>query len=131
MTDLNALHYTEEHEWIAVGPSSGSGTDEVTIGITDYAADKLGDVVFVELPEVGTEITAGAVVGEIESTKSVGELYAPVTGTVAEINQAVVDDPSLVNAEPFEGGWLVKVAVADGALDGLLDRDAYVALTEG
>ncbi|WP_309102298.1 glycine cleavage system protein GcvH [Microbacterium sp.] len=125
MTDLNALHYTDEHEWIA-----GSG-DTVTIGITDYAAEKLGDVVFVELPAVGTEVTSGAVVGEIESTKSVGELYAPVSGTVVEINDAVVDDPSLVNAEPFEGGWLIKVSVADGATDGLLDRDAYVALTEG
>lgn len=125
MTDLSALKYTDEHEWIA-----GSG-DTITIGITDYAAEKLGDVVFVELPAVGTEITAGAVVGEIESTKSVGELYAPVAGTVVEINDAVVDDPSLVNAEPFEGGWLIKVSVASGALDGLLDRDAYVALTEG
>jgi len=125
MTDLSALKYTDEHEWIA-----GSG-DTLTIGITDYAAEKLGDVVFVELPAVGTELTAGAVVGEIESTKSVGELYAPVAGTVVEINDAVVDDPSLVNAEPFEGGWLIKVSVADGAIDGLLDRDAYVALTEG
>ncbi len=114
MTDLSALRYTDEHEWIA-----GDG-DTVTIGITDYAAEKLGDVVFVELPAVGTELTAGSVVGEIESTRSVGE-----------INDAVVDDPSLVNAEPFEGGWLLKVSVAAGALDGLLDRDAYVALTEG
>lgn len=126
MTDLNALSYTDEHEWIAADAS-----DTVTIGITDFAAEKLGDVVFVELPAVGTEITAGAVVGEIESTKSVGELYAPVSGTVAEVNDAVVDDPSLVNAEPFEGGWLIKVSVAAGALDGLLDRDAYVALTKG
>lgn len=129
MTDLNALKYTDEHEWIAL--STGSGTEVVTIGITDYAADKLGDVVFVELPAVGTEVSAGTVVGEIESTKSVGELYAPVTGTVVEVNDAVVDDPSLVNAEPFEGGWLIKVSVADGAVDGLLDRDAYVALTQG
>jgi glycine cleavage system H protein len=125
MTDLNALHYTEEHEWIAVDG------DIVTIGITDYAADKLGDVVFVELPAVGTELSAGTVVGEIESTKSVGELYAPVAGTVVEINEAVVDDPSLVNAEPFAGGWLLKATVSEGALDRLLDRDAYVALTEG
>jgi glycine cleavage system H protein len=125
MTDLATLSYTEEHEWIA------ADGDTVTIGITDYAAEKLGDVVFVELPAVGTEVTAGAVVGEIESTKSVGELYAPVSGTVVEINDAAVDDPSLVNAAPFDGGWLLKVAVAPGALDGLLDRDAYVALTEG
>jgi glycine cleavage system H protein len=125
MTDLTALKYTDEHEWIA------SDGDTLTIGITDYAAEKLGDVVFVELPAVGTEITAGSVVGEIESTKSVGELYAPVAGTVVEINDAVVDDPSLVNSEPFEGGWLIKVSAAVDALDGLLDRDAYVALTEG
>ncbi len=124
MTDLNTLRYSEEHEWVA----GESGT--VTVGITDYAAEKLGDVVFVELPAVGTVIEANAVVGEIESTKSVGELYAPVGGTVVEINDAVVDDPSLVNAEPFEGGWLIKVEVADGALDGLLDRDGYVAITE-
>ena len=125
MTDLTTLKYSEEHEWIAVQDGVA------TIGVTDYAADKLGDVVFVELPAVGTEVVAGAVVGEIESTKSVGELYAPVSGTVVEINDAAVDDPSLVNGEPFEGGWLIKVSVADGATDALLDRDAYVALTEG
>lgn len=125
MTDLNGLKYTEEHEWLAIADGV------VTIGITDFAAEKLGDVVFVELPAVGTEITAGAIVGEIESTKSVGELYAPLVGTVTEINDAVVDDPSLVNSEPFEGGWLIKVSIADGAADELLDRDAYVALTEG
>lgn len=125
MTDLNALIYTEEHEWLAIADGVA------TIGITDFAAEKLGDVVFVELPAVGTELTAGSVVGEIESTKSVGELYAPVAGTVTEINDAAVDDPSLVNAEPFEGGWLIKVSIADGAADGLLDRAAYVALTEG
>ena len=125
MTDLNALKYTDEHEWIA------SEGDTLTIGITDYAAEKLGDVVFVELPAIGTEITAGSVVGEIESTKSVGELYAPVAGTVVEINDAVVDDPARVNSEPVEGGWLIKVSAAAGAVDGLLDRDAYVALTEG
>lgn len=131
MTDLNALTYTEEHEWLAITPSTGAEPGVATIGITDFAAEKLGDVVFVELPAVGTELTAGAVVGEIESTKSVGELYAPIAGTVVEINDAVVDDPSLVNAAPFEGGWLIKVSIADGAADGLLDRAAYVALTEG
>ena len=125
MTDLTTLKYSEEHEWIALEDGVA------TIGVTDYAADKLGDVVFVELPAVGTEVAAGAVVGEIESTKSVGELYAPVSGTVVEINDAAVDDPSLVNGEPFEGGWLIKVSVVDGATDALLDRDAYVALTEG
>ena len=125
MTNLASLKYTDQHEWVAL-----SG-DVATVGITDYAADKLGDVVFVELPAVGTEIAAGAVVGEIESTKSVGELYAPVAGVVVEINEDVVADPALVNAAPFADGWLIKVEVAEGALDGLLDRDAYVALTEG
>jgi glycine cleavage system H protein len=125
MTDLTALSYTAEHEWVA------TGADVVTVGITDFAADKLGDVVYVDLPAVGTEVTAAEVCGEIESTKSVGELYAPVTGTVVEINDAVVDDPSLVNAEPYEGGWLLRIQVAEGATDGLLDRAAYEALTGG
>lgn len=125
MTDLNTLKYSEEHEWVAV-----AGTI-ATIGITDFAADALGDIVFVELPAVGTELSGGEVFGEAESTKSVSELYAPVTGTVTEVNEAVVDDPALLNSSPFEDAWLIKVAVADGAADALLDRDAYVALTEG
>ena len=125
MTDLNTLRYSEEHEWVAVDGAIA------TVGITDFAADKLGDVVFVELPAIGTSLSANSVVGEIESTKSVGELYAPVDGTVVEINDAVVDDPSLVNSAPFDGGWLLKIEIAEGAADGLLDRDAYVALTEG
>lgn len=124
MTDLTALSYTAEHEWIAFDG------DVATVGITDYAAEKLGDVVFVELPAVGTTVTAGETCGEIESTKSVGELYAPLTGEVVEINDAVVDDPSSVNAGAFDA-WLVKIRV-DGAPSGnLLDRDAYVALTGG
>jgi glycine cleavage system H protein len=123
MTDLTALSYTAEHEWIAFDG------DVATVGITDYAATQLGDVVFVELPAVGSTVTAGAVVGEIESTKSVGELYAPLSGEVVEVNDAVVDDPSSVNAGAFDA-WLVKIKV-DGTPDGLLDRDAYVALTGG
>ncbi|WP_137846321.1 glycine cleavage system protein GcvH [Microbacterium sp. 2FI] len=125
MTDLNSLKYTAEHEWIALDG------DVATVGITDYAADKLGDVVFVELPGTGTGVTAGQVVGEIESTKSVGELYAPLTGDVVAANEAVVDDPSLVNSDPFGDGWLIKITVDAAAVDGLLDRDAYVALTGG
>jgi len=125
MTDLNTLSYSEEHEWVA---ASG---DTATIGITDFAADALGDIVFVELPAVGASFSRGDVFGEAESTKSVSELYAPVDGTVVEINDAVVDDPSLVNSAPFDGGWLIKVSIAAGAVDGLLDRDAYVAHTEG
>lgn len=116
------LKYTEEHEWIAVDG------DVATIGITDYAAEQLGDVVFVELPAVGSTITAATVVGEIESTKSVGELYAPVAGEVVEINDAVVDQPDLVNADPFGQGWLIKVRF-DGELGATMDADAYAAFT--
>ena len=124
MTELTDLKYTAEHEWVAL-----SG-DVATVGITDYAADKLGDVVYVDLPAVGTTVTAGAVCGEIESTKSVGELYAPLTGEVVEINDAVVDDPSQVNADAF-GAWLVKIQVDPADVAALLDRAAYFALTGG
>jgi glycine cleavage system H protein len=125
MTDLNSLKYTAEHEWIAMDG------DVATVGITDYAADKLGDVVFIDLPDVDSGVSAGQVVGEIESTKSVGELYSPLTGDVVAVNQAVVDDPSLVNADPFGDGWLVKLRVDSSAPAELLDREAYVALTGG
>ncbi|MFB7893925.1 glycine cleavage system protein GcvH [Microbacterium sp. NPDC056044] len=125
MTDLTALKYTAEHEWVALDG------DVATVGITSYAADKLGDVVFVELPAVGSAVTAATVVGEIESTKSVGELYAPLTGEVVEVNDAVVDDPGLVNADPFGAGWLVKLTVDPAAVADLLDRDAYISLTGG
>jgi glycine cleavage system H protein len=125
MTDLTALKYTAEHEWVALHG------DVATVGITSYAADKLGDVVFVELPAVGSTVTAATVVGEIESTKSVGELYAPLTGEVVAVNDAVVDDPGLVNADPFGAGWLVKITVDPADVDGLLDRDAYISLTGG
>ncbi len=123
MTDLTALSYTSEHEWIAVDG------DIATVGITDFAAEKLGDVVFVELPSADSAVSAGDVCGEIESTKSVGELYAPLTGTVVEVNDAVVDDPSLVNAEPFAGGWLIKIRVEGDLPADLLDRAAYEDLT--
>ena len=120
MTDQNALQYTEEHEWLLVD----GGT--VTIGITDFAAEKLGDVVYVDLPAAGTKVTAGNVVGEIESTKSVGELFAPVDGEVVESNQAVIDSPELVNSDPFGEGWLIKLAA--GELPKLLSHDEYRAL---
>ena len=125
MTDLSSLKSTGEHEWVALAG------DVATIGITDYAADKLGDVVFVELPAVGAGLSAGEVCGEIESTKSVGELYVPLDGEVVEVNDAVVDDPSLVNSDAFGDGWLLKLRVDPGAVDALLDRDAYLALTGG
>ena len=115
------LQYTAEHEWVLIDG------DIVTVGITAYAAEKLGDVVFVELPEVGSTLAEGKVVGEIESTKSVGELFAPVDGTVAEINDAVVDAPELVNTDPFGEGWLVKIAFTQ--LPTLLSYDEYAAIT--
>jgi glycine cleavage system H protein len=115
-----ALKYTAEHEWVAVDG------DVARIGITAYAAEKLGDVVFVELPAVGSSVTSGRVVGEIESTKSVGELYAPLDGEVVEANQAVVDDPSLVNSDPFGAGWMIAVRFTE--LPELLTADAYAAL---
>ena len=116
------LKYTAEHEWLLVEG------DVATVGITAYAAEKLGDVVFVELPEEGSDVAAGRVVGEIESTKSVGELFAPVDGTVTEANSAVVDAPELVNSDPFGEGWLVKVRFSE-LPDGLLSYDEYAALT--
>lgn len=120
MTDLASLRYTAEHEWIAVDG------DIATIGITAYAAEKLGDVVFVELPTVGDTVAQGKVVGEIESTKSVGELFAPMNGTVTAVNDAVVNSPELVNSDPFGEGWMVKIAFTE--LPETLDADEYDAL---
>lgn len=120
MTDLAALRYTAEHEWILVDG------DTATIGITAYAAEKLGDVVFVELPAVGDTVTEGKVVGEIESTKSVGELFAPMNGTVVAVNDAVVASPELVNSDPFGEGWMIKVTFTE--LPATLDAAEYDAL---
>lgn len=123
MTDLPAhLHYTLEHEWLQDGAPA-------TVGITSTAAEALGDIVYLELPAVGETITAGAVVGEIESTKSVSELFSPVSGTVAEINQEAVDDPSLVNSDPFGRGWLLKVDVTETGP--LLTAEEYEAHAAG
>jgi len=120
MADKTELQYTAEHEWVLVDG------DTATVGITAYAADKLGDVVFVELPDVGSSVAAGTVVGEIESTKSVGELFAPINGTVAEINDAVVDSPELVNSDPLGEGWLIKVTFE--SLPTLLSYAEYSAI---
>lgn len=120
MTDATTLKYTAEHEWVLVDGETA------TVGITAYAAEKLGDVVYVDLPTVGASIAAGSVVGEIESTKSVGELFAPVNGTVLEANDAVVADPSIVNSDPLGEGWLIKVTFAE--LPVLLSFDEYSAL---
>ncbi|OQO93811.1 glycine cleavage system protein H [Saccharomonospora piscinae] len=115
------LRYTEEHEWVAAVDGG-----RARVGITAYAQDQLGDVVFVELPEVGIHLTAGATFGEIESTKSVSELFAPVDGEVLAVNDAVVASPELVNSDPYGEGWLVELALDDAAApDSLLDAQGY------
>ena len=114
------LQYTAEHEWVRLDG------DVATVGITQYAADALGDVVYVDLPKVGAALAAGSIVGEVESTKSVGELYAPLDGEVVEANQAVVDAPETINSDPNGDGWLVKVRVA--STPALLSADEYRAL---
>jgi glycine cleavage system H protein len=111
------LQYTAEHEWI--------DTDAGRIGITANAAEALGDIVYLELPTVGSEITAGAVVGEVESTKSVSELFSPVSGTVVDVNQAAVDEPSVVNQDPYGAGWLFTVEVTSAG--DLLSAEEYAA----
>jgi glycine cleavage system H protein len=121
MADKTTLQYTPEHEWVLV-----EGT-VATVGITAYAAEKLGDIVFVDLPKAGSTVAEGTVVGEIESTKSVGELFAPINGTVVEANDAVSTSPELVNSDPFGDGWLIKVEFAE--LPTLLSFDEYSALT--
>ncbi|MFP5308442.1 MAG: glycine cleavage system protein GcvH [Actinomycetes bacterium] len=125
MSDIPAdLKYTAEHEWVRV-----EGTT-VTVGITDYAQDQLGDVVYVDLPESGAAVTSGQAFGEVESTKSVSDLFAPVDGTVAERNDALDDRPELINSDPYGEGWLVRIELADGAsTDALLDAAAYTDLT--
>jgi glycine cleavage system H protein len=127
------LKYTAEHEWIAV---VGSGDDAVLrIGITPYAQEALGDIVFVTLPAVGSEVTPGQSFGEVESTKSVSDVYAPVAGTVTGRNEQLDSAPELVNSDPLGEGWMVELRPAEGveaalAADGLLDEAAYTALTE-
>ncbi|MFJ3844097.1 glycine cleavage system protein GcvH [Streptomyces albidoflavus] len=119
MSNPQQLRYSKEHEWLSAAEDGVS-----TIGITEYAAGALGDVVYAQLPEVGDTVTAGETCGELESTKSVSDLYSPVSGEVTEINEDVVNDPSLVNTAPFEGGWLFKVRVSEEP-DDLLSADAY------
>ncbi len=117
--------YTEEHEWLA------GEAETVRVGITDYAQQQLGDVVFVELPEVGRKVNAGDPVGEVESTKSVSEIFAPVTGEVRAVNNALDDTPELINSDPYGEGWILELAVTDTAeLDGLLDAESYQRVTE-
>ena len=117
------LHYTRDHEWVRVDG------DEATVGITAYAADQLGDIVFVELPDIGRAFDQFATFGVVESVKAVSDLFAPVGGEVVETNAALTGQPELVNGDPYEGGWMVRLRLADAAqLDELLDADAYDAL---
>jgi glycine cleavage system H protein len=126
VSDIPAdLHYTAEHEWIR-----RSGDDTVRVGITDFAQSALGDVVFVQLPSVGDDVSAGEAFGEVESTKSVSDLYAPISGKVSAVNGDLDGDPQLVNSDPYGAGWLLDIQAADAAavessLDGLLDAEAY------
>ncbi|MGC5051747.1 glycine cleavage system protein GcvH [Micromonospora sp. DT48] len=120
------LRYTAEHEWVAAADGGA-----VRVGVTHFAQDALGDIVYVQLPEVGATVAAGESLGEIESTKSVSELYAPVAGTVSARNEALVDTPEVINGDPYGAGWLVELTVSDpAAVDGLLSADAYRELTE-
>lgn len=121
MSDIPSnLHYTKDHEWVLIDG------DQMTVGITQYAADALGDVVYVDHPAVGSSISASSIVGEVESTKSVGEIFAPASGEVAEVNQAVVDDPSLINQDPYGQGWLFRITPSD--TPEFLDADSYRSL---
>jgi glycine cleavage system H protein len=124
--------YTDQHEWALVQGTDGTST-VVRIGITDHAQDALGDIVFVQLPEVGTEVTPGTPIGEVESTKSVSDIYAPVAGVVAAVNDRLADAPETINADPYSEGWLVDISVPGEGGDpvgALLDADAYQALVD-
>ena len=124
--------YTEQHEWALVQGSEGAAT-VVRVGITDHAQDALGDIVFVQLPEVGDEVTPGTPIGEVESTKSVSDVYAPVTGVVTAVNEALTNAPETINADPYGAGWLVEISVAGDGGDptaDLMDAAAYQALVE-
>ncbi|MER1999877.1 MAG: glycine cleavage system protein GcvH [Lysinibacillus sp.] len=117
------LRYTKEHEWVKVEGN------KVTVGITDFAQNELGDIVFVELPEVGDTVTINDSFGNVESVKTVSELYSPVSGTVVEVNTELTDTPELVNESPYEGAWMIVVELSDASeVDALLDAAAYEAL---
>ncbi|MFB7293352.1 glycine cleavage system protein GcvH [Actinacidiphila glaucinigra] len=124
MSNPQQLRYSKEHEWVSAADADGVSS----VGITEHAANALGDVVYVQLPAVGDTVAAGETCGELESTKSVSDLYAPVSGDVTEVNEDVVNDPSLVNSAAFEGGWLFKVKISEEPGD-LLSADEYTAFT--
>jgi glycine cleavage system H protein len=126
MTVPPELHYTAEHEWVRLDGAT------VSVGITDHAQRALGDVVYVSLPAVGATVTAGEPCGEVESTKSVSDIYSPVDGEVTEINEEIDEDPGLVNADPYGAGWLFRVSLASGGElpVGMLSADDYLELTK-
>ena len=121
-----AIYFTDEHEWISVAG------DEATVGITDYAQAQLGDFVFVEVPPVGTAVEKGKEAAVVESVKAASDVYAPVSGTVTAANDALTDDPALVNTSPEADGWFFKLTLSDASeLDGLMDAEAYKAFCDG
>jgi glycine cleavage system H protein len=126
--------YTDQHEWALVqSTDTGGGGTVVRVGITDHAQDALGDIVFVQLPDVGDAVGPGSPIGEVESTKSVSDVYAPITGVVSAVNDALADAPETINADPYGEGWLVEITVAEGTGDPtgeLLDAAAYQQLVD-
>ncbi len=125
MNTPEGLRYSSDHEWVRVDG------DIATVGITDYAQDALGDVVYVDLPQLSSAVMAGGMFGEVESTKSVSELYAPISGAVASVNDELGDEPEKLNSDPYGEGWICTITIGDASeLDGLLDASAYRALTE-
>lgn len=123
---MSDMKYTKTHEWLRL-----ESDDIAVAGITHYAQEQLGDLVFIELPEVGTEVTQGAEAGSIESVKAASELHAPVSGTVVEVNAALVDEPSLANQDPTGEGWFIKIKLSDPTeLDDLMDQAAYDSILE-
>lgn len=123
---MSRVYFTEEHEWINVDKGVG------IVGITDFAQNALGDVVYVELPQAGAELEKGDEVAVIKSVKAASEIYAPVTGEIVDVNQDLDGEPSLVNSDPMEGGWIFKVKIADKLeLDDLMDEATYLAFVEG
>jgi len=120
----DALHYTKEHEWVAVT----SNNSVLRVGITDFAQSALGDIVYVQLPKVGESVTEGKVCGEIESTKSVSEIFSPVTGSVTSVNEVLVGNPEIINSDPYDTGWLLEITVSAPASD-IMSAAEYATFT--
>lgn len=126
MSIPEALRYSSDHEWISVDGS------KIRMGITDYAQSALGDVVYVQVPTIGVSVSAGDTMSEVESTKSVSDIYAPVSGTIIAVNDLLGDQPEVINSDPYGNGWICEIELSDpGQLDGLLDAGDYRALVEG